>query len=413
MRVVNHRCGGLDVHQKTVVACRVYEDAMGQVIKEIQTFETMTDGLLALSDWLSAVGVKQVAMESTGEYWKPIYTILEGNFEIVVANAQHMKAVPGRKTDAKDAEWIADLLRHGLLKASFIPPQPQRDVRELTRLRSSVMADRTRAVNRLQKILEQANLKLTSVASNVMGASVRAMLEEIVQGNTDPQMLAELALGRLREKLPQLERALQGRVRDIHQFMIADALAQIDYFDERVTRISQEITRRFQPLETHLANLDTIPGVGLVVAQIILAEIGSDMSRFPTDRHLASWAGVAPGNHQSAGKRLSGKTRKGSQALKTALVQAAHAAAKTKNTYLSAQYHRIAARRGAKRAALAVAHSILRIAYHIIQQGKPYYELEADYFDRRNRERTIRSLTRRLQKLGCNVSVTEVVAPAA
>jgi transposase len=342
MRVVNHRCGGLDVHQKTVVACRVYEDAMGQVIKEIQTFETMTDGLLALSDWLSAVGVKQVAMESTGEYWKPIYTILEGNFEIVVANAQHMKAVPGRKTDAKDAEWIADLLRHGLLKASFIPPQPQRDVRELTRLRSSVMPDRTRAVNRLQKILEQANLKLTSVASNVMGASVRAMLEEIVQGNTDPQMLAELALGRLREKLPQLERALQGRVRDIHQFMIADALAQIDYFDERVARISQEITRRFQPLETHLANLDTIPGVGLVVAQIILAEIGSDMSRFPTDRHLASWAGVAPGNHQSAGKRLSGKTRKGSQALKTALVQAAHAAAKTKNTYLSAQYHRIA-----------------------------------------------------------------------
>jgi transposase len=413
MRVVNHRCGGLDVHQKTVVACRVYEDAMGQVIKEIQTFETMTDGLLALSDWLSAVGVKQVAMESTGEYWKPIYTILEGNFEIVVANAQHMKAVPGRKTDAKDAEWIADLLRHGLLKASFIPPQPQRDVRELTRLRSSVMADRTRAVNRLQKILEQANLKLTSVASNVMGASARAMLEEIVQGNTDPQMLAELALGRLREKLPQLERALQGRVRDIHQFMIADALAQIDYFDERVARISQEITRRFQPLETHLANLDTIPGVGLVVAQIILAEIGSDMSRFPTDRHLASWAGVAPGNHQSAGKRLSGKTRKGSQALKTALVQAAHAAAKTKNTYLSAQYHRIAARRGAKRAALAVAHSILRIAYHIIQQGKPYYELGADYFDRRNRERTIRSLTRRLQKLGCNVSVTEVVAPAA
>jgi transposase len=275
-------------------------------------------------------------MESTGVYWKPIYTILEEDFQILVVNAAHMKAVPGRKTDVKEAEWIADLLRHGLLKGSFSPSTAQPDVRELTRLGSSVLAERSRAVNRLQKILEQANLKLASVVTDVTGTSARAMLNALVVGTTDEHALADLAQGRLRDKLDLLERALQGRVRDIHRFLLADALAQIDYYDERIQRLTQEIDRLLRPFEQTLDQLDTIPGVGRIVADTILAEVGTDMARFPDQHPLASWAGLVPGNKVSGGKRLSATLRKGAPALKRTLVQAAHAAIRTKNTYLSA-----------------------------------------------------------------------------
>ncbi len=407
MDVLNKRCAGLDVHKREVVACRLYEDEAGKALKDIASFEATTAGLLQLSQWLKAAAIEQVAMESTGEFWKPVYSILEGDFEIVVVNAQHLKAVPGRKTDIKDAEWIAKLLHHGLLKGSFIPPQAQRDVRELTRLRSTVIADRARTVNRLQKVLEQANLKLASVVSDVMGTSARAMLQAIIAGQGDPKLLADLAQGRLREKMDRLEQALQGRVGEVHRFMLAAALAQIDCYDERIARIAQQIEERLRPFDQPLADLDTIPGVGEQVAQVLLAEVGADMSRFPSDNHLAAWAGVAPGNNQSGGKRLSDAVRKGSPALRRALVQAAHAASKTKNTYLAAQYHRLAARRGRKRAILAVAHSILIIPYHILKHGTVYQDLGADYFDRRSREGTARHLTRRLQRLGFSVTLTE------
>lgn len=410
MEIVHNRCAGLDVHQKTVVACRIYRDTRGKVVREIETFETFTDGLVKLSDWLKAVGIEHVAMESTGEYWKPIYTVLEGDFELLVANAQHLKSVPGRKTDVKDAEWIADLLRHGLLKASFIPSTAQRDVRELTRLRSSVMADRARAVNRLHKLLEQANLKLASVASDMTGLSARLMLMEIINGVNDPKLLADLAQGRMRDKIPTLERALQGRVRDIHRFLLADALAQIDAYDERLEGITHQIDQRLHAFDSIRANLDTIPGIGLVVADVVLAELGHDMSRFPTDHHAAAWAGLAPGNNTSADKRLSGKTRHGSKALKRALIQAAHAAAKTKNTYLSTFYHRLAARRGKKRAIVAVAHKLLRIAYHVIKNNCPYHELGADFLDKRDRDFTARRLTQRLEKLGFAVTLNDAAA---
>jgi transposase len=408
MEIVHERCAGLDVHLKSVVACRIYPDESGQVVKEVVTFETMTDSLGELGAWLKAVGIEVVAMESTGVYWKPIYTVLEEDFEILVVNAAHMKAVPGRKTDVKDAEWIADLLRHGLLKGSFIPPTAQRDGRELTRLRSSVVAERSRAVNRLQKILEQANIKLASVVTDVTGASARAMLDALVQGSTDEQALAALAQGRLRDKTDLLQRALVGRVRDIHRFLLADALAQIDYYDERIERLSQEIDRLLRPFEQALVHLDTIPGVGRTVAQTIVAEVGNDMSRFPDQHHLASWAGLVPGNKVSGGKRLSSTIRKGSPALKRTLVQAAHAASRAKHTYLSAMYHRIAARRGKKRAIIAVARTILEIAFFILRDGTPYRELGPDFFDQRNRDRTVRRLTQRLNRLGLAVTLSEL-----
>jgi len=408
MEVVHARCAGLDVHQKTVVACRVYPDAAGHMVKETASFETMTDSLVALREWLKQVSIAVVAMESTGVYWKPIYTILaEGGFEIVVVNAAHMKAVPGRKTDVKDAEWIADLLRHGLLKGSFIPSTQQQDVRELTRLRSSVVADRSRAVNRLQKILETANIKVASVVTDVTGASARAMLNALVQGSTDQVALAALAQGRLRDKTDLLERALGGRIRDVHRFLIADALGQIDYFDERIERLTQEIDRLLHPFEPTLTLLDTIPGVGRTVAQCILAEIGTDMSRFPDQHHLASWAGLVPGNKVSGGKRLSASIRKGSPALKRTLVQAAHAAIRTKHTFLNASYHRLAARRGKKRAIIAIARTILESAFFIIRDDVPYRELGPDFFDQRNRERTIRRLTQRLNRLGFDVTLSD------
>lgn len=404
MEIVHTHCAGLDVHKKTVVAAIIVPDGVGGLRREVRTFGTMTADLLTLSDWLLGLGVTDVAMESTGEYWKPIYTILEQNFEVLLANAQHVKKVPGRKTDVSDSEWIADLLRHGLLRGSFIPPVEQRELRELTRHRTNFVRTRATLVNRVQKTLESANLKLASVATDVMGVSGRAMLEAILEGKASSTEMAELAKGRLREKRSQLEKALEGRVKPHHRFVLSELLCQIDSLDETIARFDAEIEKYSRPFEQAVELLDTIPGIARRTAEVIVSEIGQDMNRFPTADHLAAWAGVAPGNNESAGKRYSGTVRKGDRALKVALVQAAHAASRSRNTYLSAQYHRLAGRRGKKRAILAVAHSILVISYHLIQRKEPYCDLGNDYFDRQKPQATAQRLMRRLQRLGYDIS---------
>lgn len=404
MEVVYPRCAGLDVHKKTVVACAITPNLKGGWDKEIATFSTMTSELLQLSDWLQLRQCTQVAMESTGEYWRPVFNILEANFEVMLVNPSHIKAVPGRKTDVKDAQWIAELLQHGLLKASFIPPLEQRDLRDLVRHRSNFIRERVNLVNRLQKVLEAANLKLAAVATDVMGASSRAMLHAIVAGQSEPSVLAELAKGRLRDKRQQLLQALEGRVRPHHRFILAELLTQIDSLDETIVRFDEEIVRFCVPFEQAVQQLDSIPGVARRTAELIVAEIGTDMSRFPSAAHLAAWAGVAPGNHESAGKQYSGKTRQGNAALRTGLVQAANAAARTA-TYLGAQYRRLAPRRGRQRAIIAVAHSILVIAYHLIARQESYRDLGADYFDKQRPEATKKRLVKRLEKLGYEVSL--------
>jgi transposase len=342
-----------------------------------------------------------------------VFNLLENNFEVLLVNAQHIKAVPGRKTDVKDSEWIAELLRHGLLKASFVPPLGQRELRDLTRSRSTFVRTRATLVNRVHKVLEGANIKLGSVASDVMGVSGRAMLAAIVQGQSSPAEMAELARGRMREKRDLLAKALEGRVQAHHRFVLTELLAQIDSLDETIMRFNEQIEVYCRPFEEAVVLLDTIPGVGRETAEIIVSEIGTDMSRFPTADHLASWAGVAPGNHESAGKRRSGKTTHGNKVLGAALNQAAHAAAGTKDTYLSAQYRRLAARRGKKKAIVALEHTILVIAYHLIQRKEPYRELGADYFDKRRPEATAKRLVKRLEQLGYSVSLQQpVLAPA-
>ena len=407
MEIVHTYCAGLDVHKKTVVAAIIVSDEQGGLRKEVRAFATMTADLLALSDWLLGLGVSHVAMESTGEYWKPLYNILEANFEVLLVNAQHIHQVPGRKTDVLDAEWIADLLRHGLLRGSFIPPIGQRELRELTRHRTNFVRERATLVNRVQKTLESANIKLGSVATNVMGVSGRAMLEAIVAGTANSAEMAGLAKGRLREKREQLDKALDGRVKPHHRFVLSELLSQIDNLDETIARFDTEIEKYCRPFEEAVELLDTIPGIARRVAEIIVSEVGTDMSRFPTADHLAAWAGVAPGNNESAGKRYSGTTRHGNQALTAALVQAAHAAAHTRNTYLSAQYHRLAGRRGKKRAIVAVAHSILVSAYHMIQRKEPYREAGGDYFEKQRPEATAKRLLKRLQQLGYDISRLE------
>ena len=413
MDVVYTQCAGLDVHKKTVVAAIIVPDGQGGLHKETRTFGTMTVDLLALSDWLMGHGVTHAAMESTGEYWKPPFNILESNFEVMLVNAQHVKAVPGRKTDINDAEWLADLLRHGLLRASFIPPVGQRELRELTRHRSNFVRERATLVNRVQKVLESANIKLASVASDVMGVSGRAMLAALIEGHASPAEMADLAKGKLREKREQLVKALEGRVKPHHRFILTELLCQIDNVEEAVSHFDEQIQLLCVPFEVAIALLDTIPGVARQTAEIIVSEIGIDMSRFPSAAHLAAWAGVAPGNNESAGKRRSGKTRKGNQALGVALNQAAHGAAHTKGTYLSAQYHRLAGRRGKKKAIMAVAHSILVIAYHLIKRQEPYRELGGDYFDQRRPEATAKRLVKRLQQLSYEVVIQSQPANVA
>jgi transposase len=410
MDVVYERCCGLDVHKQTVVACVIVSGAGKLPHKEIRTFGTMTADLLELGDWLAAQGVTHVAMESTGVYWKPPWNLLEGQVTLVLVNARHIKQVPGRKTDAKDCEWLADLLRHGLLKASFVPDRPQRELRELTRYRTSLTRERASELNRLQKTLEGANIKLGSVATDVLGVSGRAMLEALVAGTTDPATLAALARGKLRNKLPQLERALAGQVGPHQRFMLAQQLVHLGDLEEVIERVSAEIAERVRPFADALARLDTIPGVGPWTAEILVAEIGVDMTRFPTAGHLASWAGMCPGNNESAGKRKSGKTRKGDTWLRTALVEAAHAASRARATYLAAQYHRLVTRRGKKKAAVAVGHTILKIAYHLLSRATEYTDLGVHYFDERDEQHVTHRLVNRLEALGYSVKLERSAA---
>lgn len=407
LNIVYERCAGLDVHKQSVVVCRIVPRVGGGFDQQIRSFGTMTEDLQQLAAWLREGQVTQVAMESTGVFWQPIYNILEETFEVMLVNAKHIKHVTGRKTDVKDAQWIAELLQHGLLKASFIPERAQRELRELIRYRTHLLQERAREVNRLQKVLEDANLKLGSVASDVLGVSGRTMIEAIIAGQDDPIVLAQLAKARLRNKIAELERALQGRVRDSHRLLLRLHLEHIDDLDTMLSRLDAEIERLIPPFDVDnvLARLDEITGVGLRVAQIIIAEVGIEMSRFVNAAHLASWASLAPGKNESAGRNRSARVPPGNRYLRTALVEAAHAAGRTKDTYLGAQYRRLAARRGKKRAAMAVAHSILVIAYHMIRNGTHYLERGAAYFDQRNQQAIQHQLVRRLEQLGLKVTV--------
>jgi len=402
MEVVHEVCCGLDVHKKSVTACVLW--ASGRR-RQTRAFGTFTRELLELGDWLRACGVTHVAMESTGVYWKPVWNLLEGQFEVLLVNAQHIKAVPGRKTDQKDSEWIADLLQHGLLRASFVPPTPIRELRDLTRYRASLAQEINRIANRIQKVLEDANIKLASVATDTLGASGRAMLEAIIQGEQDSQRLAEMSRGLLRNKIPQLQQALEGRVTPHHRFLLRELLDHHYFVESKMRRIEQELAERLGPFQSEVARLCTIPGVDRVTAWGLLAEIGMNMKQFPDAQHLASWAGLCPGSHESAGKRKSGKIRKGSLWLRRCLCQGAWAVSTKKNNYLSALYRRLAVRRGSKRATIAVAHKLLVIAYHILRDGTCYSDLGADYFDRLNPEGLRRRLTKRLEGLGFKVTL--------
>jgi transposase len=408
--VVYSRCAGLDIHKKTVVACVIVAGPKGKPHKTIRTVGTMTDELLALGDWLAAEEVTHVAMESTGVNWQPIWNLFEERFALVLVNAHHIKQVPGRKTDVGDCEWIADLLRHGLLKGSFVPDRAQREVRELTRYRTALLQERAAEVNRLQKTLEGANIKLASVASDVLGKSGRQILEALVIGGSQAIELAQLAKGRMRDKIPQLERALAGTFRPHQQFLVARHLAFIDAIDETVAQVSAEIADRLRPVEADVQLLDAITGIGRRTAEVWVAEVGTDMERFPTHGHLASWAGMCPGNNESAGKRKSGKTRKGNANLRTALVEAAQAAARKKDSYLSAQYRRLAARRGKKKAIIALGHSLLIIAYHVLKRRVDFQDLGPTYFDERDRTNVERRLVRRLERLGYKVALEPTAA---
>jgi transposase len=375
MDVLHACCAGLDVHKKTVVACVRRVDPAGKVTKTTKTFATMTADLLDLSDWLAARGVQAVAMESTGSYWKPVFNILESRFEVILVNAHHIKQVPGRKTDVRDSEWIAQLLQHGLLRPSFIPPRPTRELRDLTRQRTQLINERTAVINRIQKVLEDANVKLGSVASNALGVSGRLMIEAIIRGEYDPVKLADLARRRLRKKIPQLRRALHGGVTEHHRFLLRTQMDHLEHLERLIVEYSLRIEEALRPFAAMLTLLVTIPGVDFRVAEVVVAEIGLDMSRFPTAGHLSSWAGLASGNHESAGKRRTGRTTPGNIWLKTALVQAAWAAYRARDTHLSRKFRRIAGNRGKKRAAVAVAHTILVIIYHLMKEGTTYQEI--------------------------------------
>jgi len=407
MELVYERCCALDVHKRQVTACVHVPDRKGKRSELRAEFQTMTADLLAMRDWLLGLGVSAIAMEATGVYWKPVYHLLEDDFELLLVNAQHVKNVPGRKTDVGDAQWLCQLLEHGLLRASFVPPKPQRELRDLTRYRKSLIWERAREANRLQKLLEDANIKLSDVASDVLGASGRAMLAALCEGSNDPVALAELARGKLRAKLPALEAALQGRFSSHHALLLSHLLSHIDYLDGSIDSLSAEIEGRLRPLERQRELLCTIPGVAERTAEVILAELGPDMSRFPDHRHAASWAAICPGNDESAGKRKTGKTRKGDRWLRTALIEAANSAAgRTKDTYLRAQYLRVKRRHGHKKAIVAVAHSILVGAYYILRDDVPYEELGGDYFVRReDQERLTRRLVRQLERLGQRVTL--------
>ena len=403
MDVTLERCAGLDVHRATVTACIRTPGPGPDRAQVIQTFGTTTPDLLALRDWLAAHQVTHVAMESTGVYWKPVYYTLEDAFTLLLVNAAHMANVPGRKTDVADCAWIAQLLECGLLRGSFVPPPPIRELRDLTRYRKALIQDRTREANRLHKLLEDAGLKLASVATDVLGASGRAMLTALVAGTTDPAVLADLARGRLRAKLPALRQALTGRFRAHHAFLLTQLLAHLDYLDEALATLSQAIEGHLAPFAAAAARLQTIPGVKQRTVEALVAEIGVDMRPFPTAGHLASWAGLCPGNNATAGKRRRGRARKGDRWLKATLVEASLAAIRVKGSRFGALYRRICRRAGHNVAIVAVAHAILAIAWHLLVHGTTYHELGADYLDRRDKERTTQHYVRLLERLGHRV----------
>jgi transposase len=400
MRVLYERCCGLDVHKRTVVACLLTPEG-----KQVRTFGTTTRELLELGEWLRAHGCTHVAMEASGVFWKPVHNLLEGTgLELLVVNARHVKAVPGRKTDVKDAEWLAELLRHGLLRPSFIPDRPQRELQELVRYRRSLTDERAREANRLQKVLEGANVKLASVVSNVLGVSGRAMLQALVAGTTAPGDLAQLAQPRLQASRQELEAALEGAVGPHQRLLLGAQLRHIAFLDQAIAFLDAEIEARLRPFAAELARLDSIPGVSRRVAEVVLAVVGTDLTRFPTAGHLVSWAKLCPGLDERAGKRRNPRTGHGNAELRAVLVEAAWAASHTR-TYRGAQFHRLAARRGKKRALVAVAHSLLVIVYHLLRDGDTYHDLGPNYFDERAKEATTRRAGRRLERLGYKVTL--------
>lgn len=406
MQSLVERGCGLDVHQATVVACLLIVRKDGRVQKQLRTYGTTTRELLSLREWLLSEGCTQVALESTGVYWKPVYAILEGAFQIVVANAQHVKKVPGRKTDVKDAEWIADLLCHGLLRSSFVPPQPIRALRDLMRYRRKLVESRSAERNRLLKVLETANIKLASVATDVFGTSGRLMLRALIEGKSTPQEMAELAQKRLRSKIPQLELALEGKLEEHHRFLLKLQVDRLERVESDLAALEQGIQEMLQPYAAQLALLQEIPGVERTLAAVIIAELGVDMSVFESVSQVASWAGVCPGNNESAGKRKSSRIPKGNVYLKTALVEAANSAARAKGTYLRDKFYRLKARRGYKRAAVAIAHKILVSIYHMLSQNVSYNDLGDRYLDNLNKHHLTRNLVHRLERLGYSVTLT-------
>jgi transposase len=405
MDTMYSKVAGLDVHLKSVQCAVRCRQESGKLFRQVRSFGTMTRDLRALADYLQSLGVTHVALEATGVLWKPVWNLLEGRFTLLLVNPRHLKRVPGRKSDVSDAEWIAQLLQHGLLRGSFVPPRPVRNLRDLTRQRAQLAGEHTRVANRIHKLLEDANVKLGAVASDLLGKSGRAMLRALLAGEADPARLAELALGRLRKKIPQLQLALEGQVTEHHRFLLRRLLSHLNYLEEQQQRFSAQIAVSLDELLPAEAQqrLDAIPGVDRVTIENVIAEIGTDLNVFADEHHLVSWCGLCPGNEESAGKRRRSRTRKGNRWLRRALAEAAWAASHAKGTYLAAQYRRLAARRGKKRALLAVGHSILVIMYHMLKHQRNYHELGADFFDRLEPERLRRYLVNRLQRLGYDV----------
>lgn len=411
MEVVHERCAGLDVHQQTVVACARVVSA-GKIQQEVKTFDTTTQGLLALCDWLTTHGCTHVAMESTGVYWKPVWHVLDTSFELILANATHIRNVPGRKTDVNDATWIADLLAHGLIRASFVPPTPVQELRDLTRTRKQLVREVAQHTQRIQKTLEDANVKITGVISNVLGTSGRKLLEGLIAGETDPERLVDLTTGRLRASRTQLVEALRGRVREHHRFLLKLHLGQIDALNAAVREVEARLGETLEPFQERAQLLTTMPGISDTAAHVIVSEIGVDMSRFPTSAHLISWAGLCPRSDESAGKRRSTRVRKGAPWLKTTLVQAAWAAVRTKSSYLRSQFLRLKSRRGPMKAIIAVAASMLTAAFYILKRGVPYADLGKDHFEHRDRKKLKLRLIKRLTDLGMEVEIEGVKFPA-
>ncbi|MGC2514141.1 MAG: IS110 family transposase [Terriglobales bacterium] len=407
MDLIYKTVAGLDVHQKTIMVCVRAIQPQGGVAEQVKTFGTMTSDLLQMSDWLAAQGVTNVAMESTGVLWKPVWNILEGVFELLLVNPVELKRVPGRKSDVRDCQWIAHLLQCGLLRSSFVAPRALRELRDLTRYRAQLMAESTRCINRVHKTLEDANIKLGAVASDIMGKSGRAMLCALLQGERDPRKLAELAQGQLRGKIPELTRALEGRITEHHCFLLRSLIDHLGYVEGQIELLSTRIANCLRPLldDDKMERLDEIPGVNRRTVENVIAEIGPDMSQFPDEDHLSSWAGMSPGNEESAGKRIRKRTKKGNRWLRRALVEAAWAASHTKRSYLGAQYRRLAARRGKKRALVAVGHTLLVIFYHLLKEKVRYVDLGPDYFDKLKPEQFRRYLVKRLESLGYVVTL--------